>query len=39
MKHNFSSCYENIALRPLSIEDIELLRQWRNNKDNTKYLR
>ena len=38
MKHDYKSKYKNVYLRPLSEQDIELLRNWRNNPDNTAYL-
>lgn len=38
MDHNYQIAYENIYLRPLSQEDIECLRNWRNNTNNTEYL-
>ena len=39
MNHHFSIKHEDITLRPLTSDDIELLRKWRNDKNNTKYLR
>lgn len=39
MKHDFTNRYKNVYVRPLKMEDIELLRVWRNNPKNTKYLR
>lgn len=39
MDHHYSAQYENILLRPLEEKDIEHLRNWRNNKEQTKYLR
>lgn len=39
MKHEFTASYENVTLRPLQVEDIEKLRIWRNNPNNTKYIR
>ena len=39
MKHNIRMEYKNIILRPLEQEDIEYLREWRNDEKNTKYLR
>ncbi len=39
MKHNYVLESENITLRQLENCDIEFLRNWRNNKENTKYLR
>ena len=38
MNHNFHIDYANVALRPLSIDDIEKLRIWRNDTNNSKYL-
>lgn len=39
MVHNYSLELNNIAIRQLEESDIELLRAWRNNPDNSKYLR
>lgn len=39
MRHNYAIFYQNIYLRPLCKEDIEYLRMWRNNPENTRYLR
>lgn len=39
MKHNYSAAYANVLLRPLCSEDIENLRIWRNNAQQTKFLR
>lgn len=38
MRHNYKSYYNNVYLRPLSEQDIELLRNWRNNPDNSVFL-
>ena len=38
MEHNFTKTQENISLRPLCENDLENLRQWRNDKDLSKYL-
>lgn len=38
MYHNYECGHGNVYLRPLQHSDIELLRIWRNNPDNTKYL-
>lgn len=38
MKHTNEIRYENVLLRPLKEEDIEALRQWRNDESNTVYL-
>lgn len=39
MQHNIIIKYDNLLLRQLEKKDIELLREWRNNPDNSKYLR
>jgi diamine N-acetyltransferase len=39
MKHNYVATLENVTLRPLNGNDIEKLRIWRNNPENTKFLR
>lgn len=39
MKHNYYCKYDNILIRQLNKEDIENIRQWRNEPSNTKYLR
>lgn len=39
MVHNLSLELNNIAIRQLEEGDIERLRVWRNNPDNSKYLR
>ncbi len=39
MQHFYEVSVGNIRLRPLDIEDIELLRIWRNDKSKTRYLR
>lgn len=39
MKHNYSAKYANVLLRPLCAEDIENLRTWRNNTEQTRFLR
>lgn len=39
MEHQFSLEFKNVKVRPLSLNDIEYLRQWRNYSGNTKYLR
>lgn len=38
MKHTHEIDFENVHLRPLKEEDIESLRQWRNDPSNTLYL-
>lgn len=38
MKHNYSATYKNVILRPLKEEDIEMLRIWRNDISQTKFL-
>lgn len=39
MRHDYSARLDNILIRPLNENDIELLRAWRNNRENTKFLR
>ena len=39
MKHNLFGKYANVSLKPLSVNDIEALRLWRNNKEQTKFLK
>lgn len=39
MIHNYSAKLDNITIRPLEEKDIELLRIWRNDQDNSKFLR
>lgn len=39
MEHPFKAEYANIRLLPLAAGDIESLRIWRNDPDNTKFLR
>lgn len=39
MKHSYVVTYKNIRLRPLEEKDIELLRTWRNDAEQTRYLR
>ena len=39
MKHSFESSHENVALRQIRETDLELLRRWRNESENSKYLR
>lgn len=39
MKHSYSITYKNVALKPISQDDLEFLRTWRNDPGNTRYLR
>ncbi len=39
MKHSFGAKLDPLLLRPLDRTDIELLRQWRNSKEISTYLR
>lgn len=39
MIHDYRIEYQNILLRPLEKEDIENLRKWRNEPNNSTYLR
>lgn len=38
MNHNYSTSYKNVILKPLEKKDIYILRKWRNNPENCKYL-
>lgn len=39
MKHNLFGNYANVSLKPLSVNDIDALRLWRNDKGQTKFLK
>lgn len=39
MEHKYGAQLNNLKLRPLIMDDLELLRQWRNDKTISKYLR
>lgn len=39
MNHKYCAEYKHVRLRPLGVEDIELLRQWRNDATYSKFLR
>ena len=39
MDHNYSARLDCILIRPLGNKDIELLREWRNDKKSTRFLR
>lgn len=39
MKHEYYFKNINVIVRPLEKDDIELLRKWRNDSQNTKYLK
>lgn len=39
MKHNYVKQYKNIKIRQLNKEDLEFLRIWRNNPENTRFLK
>ena len=39
MDHNYTGQYQNVTLFPLSKQHIQLLRNWRNDSKNAKYLR
>lgn len=39
MNHSYSIRNKNVFLRPLEKNDIEKLREWRNDKKNSKFLR
>ena len=38
MRHNIGARYGNVQLRPLHTDDLEALRNWRNDQEFTKYL-
>ena len=38
MNHNITLEYQNVRVRPLYYEDIESLRMWRNNSENSRFL-
>lgn len=39
MEHHYCAEYQNIKIRPLKKDDIEMLRVWRNDTDQTIFLR
>ncbi len=39
MIHEYSATYQHVELRPLREEDIERLRNWRNDVEATRFLR
>lgn len=39
MDHNYTAKYQNVTLLPLTKEHIESLRNWRNDSQNTRFLR
>ncbi|MBE5852720.1 MAG: GNAT family N-acetyltransferase [Lachnospiraceae bacterium] len=39
MNHRYCALCEDILIRPLKVEDIELIRMWRNDKSLSKYLK
>ena len=39
MEHKFEGSYKNIKLVPLKHENLELLREWRNDVNDSKFLR
>ena len=38
LKHNYCGTFKNVRIRPLEKDDIERLRVWRNDKDNSVHL-
>ena len=38
MIHAITASYKNVLLRQPEVRDLELLRLWRNNSDNSKYI-
>ena len=39
MNYDYKIIYKNITLRPLKRDDIKLLMEWRNNKEENKFLK
>ena len=39
MNYDYKIIYKNITLRPLKRDDINLLMEWRNNKEENKFLK
>ena len=39
MEHNYQQKYKNVFIRQLKEDDLEFLRSWRNDSNNTKFLR
>ena len=39
MEHNYQQRYKNVLIRQLKSEDLEYLREWRNDPRNTQFLR
>lgn len=39
MRHSYIKKYDNVKIRQIEKKDLEFLRIWRNNPDNTKFLR
>lgn len=39
MKHKYQQQYKNVLIRQLKEDDLEFLRSWRNDSNNTKFLR
>lgn len=39
MNHSFKACFKNVLLRQVLEEDLERLRNWRNEKTNCLFLR
>lgn len=38
MEHKYNASFDGVQLRPVSVTDLELLRNWRNNPSNSKFL-
>lgn len=38
MRHKYCASYDGIVIRPLCRNDIEFIRQWRNDKELSKFL-
>lgn len=39
MRIPYTACFSDVQIRPLEEDDLESLRNWRNDRENTKYLR
>jgi len=39
MQHSFKATFENVSIKPLDRNEIDNLRLWRNDPENTAYLR
>ncbi len=39
MLHYWTASYDNVSVKPLEEQELELLRTWRNNSSNSAYIR